>query len=260
MRFEGKVVLVSSGATGMGRAATEAFIREGAKVAFGYQAGVEKMKTAAQEVLANIQAAGGDAIALPVDITKENSVIAMVGETVEKYGTVDILLNSAGMFDGNKLTHEMDERTFDLVQAVNLKGIFLMCKHVLPYMMKQEKGNIINIASIAGLRASNGGIAYTSSKFGVIGLTQKMAIEYGQYHVRVNALCPGFTITPFDNNANDMTEFALKHKKIPAGRAGTVTDMANAILFLASDESDYMTGTHLLVDGGKYIKWDNLND
>ncbi len=260
MKFEGKVVLVSSGATGMGKAATEMFAREGAKVAFGYQAGVEKMEAAAKKVLNKITDAGGKVMTLPVDITKEGSVVSMVCEVAKKYGTIDILLNSAGMFDGNKLTHEMEERTFDLVQAVNLKGIFLMCKHVLPYMMKQNKGNIVNIASIAGLRASNGGIAYTSSKFGVIGLTQKMAIEYGSYHIRVNALCPGFTITPFDNDSNNMSEFALKHNKIPAGRAGTVTDMANAIKFLASDDSDYMTGTHLLVDGGKYIKWDNLND
>jgi 3-oxoacyl-[acyl-carrier protein] reductase len=143
----------------------------------------------------------------------------MVRTAADAFGTIDILLNSAGMFDGNVLTHEMDVKTFDLVQAVNLRGIFLASKHALPYMMKQNKGNIVNIASIAGLRASNGGIAYTSSKFGVIGLTQKMAIEYGKYHVRINALCPGFTITPFDDDSNKMTEFARKHEKIPAGRA-----------------------------------------
>jgi len=247
MRFQGKVCLVTGGASGIGKAATEAFAREGAKVVF-----CDLVEEAGEQVASEI---GGDFY--QVNVTDRQAVQDWVDDVVEKYGHVDVLINNAGILrDGlfvkvkdGELVKQMSEADFDLVISVNLKGVFNCTQAVAPYMIKQGSGAIISVSSIVGLDGNFGQTNYVATKAGVIGMTKVWARELGRSNVRVNAVAPGFTATEMVKAMPEKILDGMK-ARTPLGRLGEPEDIANAFLFLASNEASFITGIVLRVDGG----------
>jgi NAD(P)-dependent dehydrogenase (short-subunit alcohol dehydrogenase family) len=249
MRFKGKSVLVTGGGSGIGEATALAFGAEGASVAVN-----DARREAAEATAERIRAAGGRAIALPGDVSKGDECRRLVGETVQAFATLDVLVNNAGIgATGTVLT--TDEETWDRLMAVNLRGTFLMCKAALGVMVPRRKGVIVNAGSIAGLHGIPDRAAYVATKFGIVGLTRAMAKDHVKDGIRVNAVCPGTTQTPWieerlrEADDPEQARAALVARQ-PMGRLGTAQEMAAAYLFLASDESAFTTGTLLVVDGG----------
>jgi NAD(P)-dependent dehydrogenase (short-subunit alcohol dehydrogenase family) len=252
MRLDGKVCFVTGGASGMGRVAAEMFCAEGAKVAVA-DLNAEACENAA--AAARKEAAGsGDAIAVPCDVTKDGDVKRAIAATVERYGGLHVLYNNAGIMmaeDGSVI--DTEEWVWDRTLAVNLKGIYLCCRHGIPEMIRSGGGSVINIASfVALLGCSVPQDAYTASKGAVIALTKSLAVQFAPRKVRSNAICPGPIETPL------LTEWLLKDpeaKRVrlarnPTGRFGQPEDIVNAGIFLASDESAWTNGAVLVVDGG----------
>jgi 3-oxoacyl-[acyl-carrier protein] reductase len=247
MRFQGKVCLITGGAAGIGRAAAEAFAREGAKVVI-----CDLAQEAGEQVATDI---GGDFS--KVDVTDRQAVQTWVEDVVEKYGHIDVLINNAGILrDGlfvkvkeGQLVKQMSEADFDLVINVNLKGVFNCTQAVAPVMINQGGGSIISVSSVVGLDGNFGQTNYVATKAGVIGMTKVWARELGRSNIRVNAVAPGFTATEM---VKAMPEKILEGMKArtPLGRLGEPADIANAFLFLASDEASFISGTVLRVDGG----------
>ncbi len=247
MRLQNKVCLVTGGAAGIGKATAERFAEEGAKVII-----CDLVEEGGKQVAAAI---GGDFY--KVNVADRQEVQAWVDDVVKKYGRVDVLVNNAGILrDGlfvkvkdGELVKQMPEADFDLVINVNLKGTFNCAQAVTPYMIKQGGGVILNATSIVGLDGNFGQTNYVASKAGVIGMTKVWARELGRYHIRVNAIAPGFTLTEM---VRQMPENVLQGMvaKTPLGRMGETCDIANAYLFLASDEASFISGVTLRVDGG----------
>ena len=252
MRLDGKVCFVTGGASGMGRVAAAMFCAEGAKVAVAdLNAEVcEKAAAAARE-----EAGGsGDAFAVPCDVTKDADVKRAIAATVKRYGGLHVLYNNAGIMmaeDGSVI--DTEEWVWDRTLAVNLKGIYLCCRHGIPEIVRSGGGSVINIASfVALLGCSVPQDAYTASKGAVIALTKSLAVQFAARKVRSNAICPGPIETPL------LTEWLLKDpeaKRVrlarnPTGRFGQPEDIVNAGIFLASDESAWTNGAVLVVDGG----------
>jgi NAD(P)-dependent dehydrogenase (short-subunit alcohol dehydrogenase family) len=250
-RFTDKVALVTGGNSGIGREVCLALAREGAKVLVAARRASE-----GNETVRLIRDAGGEGTFVATDVTQASSVRAMVQACVERYGRLDIAFNNAGI-TGSVAQDivEFDERDFDATIAVNLKGTWLCMKYQIPEMLKAGGGSIVNCSSTAGLRGGARASAYYSSKHAVIGLTKSVALEYASKGVRVSAVCPGLTITDMmvERIAAAPEKFALIQQKIPMGRAATVAEIANAVLWLCSDESTYVTGAVLSVDGGFVI-------
>lgn len=247
-KLQNKVAIITGAGSGMGRAISLLFAREGAKV-FLCDLNEETVRETCDRVIRD----GGVAQCRKVDMSVMDQVVSLVEDAAKHFGGVEILVNNAGMFDGAVPADQMDEALWDKVNNVNIKGPFVAIKQALPYMLKAGKGAIVNIASIAGLVAGAGGPAYTASKHALIGLTKVVAHTYGHQGIRANAICPGSIISgmlPRETLADDSNPYAQVIKALPAGGAGEVEDIANAALFLASDDSAYVYGQTLVVDGG----------
>ncbi|MER3438464.1 MAG: hypothetical protein C4346_13255, partial [Chloroflexota bacterium] len=239
------VAVVTGGGSGIGRAICERFAREGARIV-----AADLRPERAEETAARIVASGGDAIGLPVDVARADSVAAMAQAALERYDRVDILVNNAGLSVGNDIL-EISEEQWDLNLDVVLKGVYLCSRALLPGMLERRRGVILNISSVNGLIAV-GEAAYSAAKAGMINLTQNMAIRYGDRGVRVNCIAPGTIRTPIwrERLAKDPHVFDKLAKWYPLGRVGEPDDVASAAVFLCSDEASWITGVTLPVDGG----------
>ena len=248
-RFHGKVVLVTGAGSGIGRATTLAFAREGAAVG-----AADASPTKARAVAAEAEASGGRALAIACDVSSPADCSRAVREAEAALGPLDILVNNAGVgASGTVVT--TDEATWDRLMVVNVKGTYLMSRAALAVMVPRRRGVIVNAGSIAGVRAVADRAAYVTTKFAVVGLTKAMALDHVKDGIRVNAVCPGTTLTPWIDErlkeaADPEAAMAALVARQPMGRLGTAEEMAAAYLFLASDESAFTTGTALLVDGG----------
>ena len=247
-RLDGKVALITGAASGMGKIAAELFAGEGARVVLA-DVTDEAGRAAADE----IGSAGGQATFVHTDVSKPQEIEAAVRSTVERFGALNVLYNNAGIFpaDDGSVT-ETTEQTWDRVMDINLKGVFLGCKYAIPAMIDSGGGSIINVASFVALvGAATPQIAYTASKGGVLSMTREIAVEFARKGIRANALCPGPIETPL--LAELLADPVRRERRlvhIPVGRFGQAEEIARAALFLASDESSFITGATFVVDGG----------
>ena len=244
--LEGKVAVVTGAAQGIGQAIAERFAREGAQVSLS-----DLKKDAGQRVSDNIQSSGGVALFTHCDVSVEADVDAMIENTVRQYGTVDILVNNAALAIYRQL-HEYAQSEWDKVIAVNLRGLYLTSRRCIPIMIERGGGSIIHLASAHARITAPGNTPYVAAKGGVVALTRAMALECAPHKIRVNCILPGAIETPMlMENWGDVP--AEKHPlvpRIPLGRVGQPDEIARVAQFLASDDSSYMTGSDVLVDGG----------
>ena len=248
MRLQGKVALITGAGNGIGRETALLFAAEGAQVVV-----VDVNRTAGEVVVREIEAAGGQAIFAQADVSKAADCEAMVQAAENSFGKLNVLFNNAGIMHGdddNAVTTE--ESVWDLTMAINLKGVFLGCKYGIPALKRAGGGSIINTASfVALLGAATPQLAYTASKGGVLAMTRELAVIHARENIRVNALCPGPLRTEL--LMNFLNTDAKKQRRlvhVPMGRFGEAKEIAYAALYLASDESSYVTGTEFMVDGG----------
>ncbi len=245
MRVAGKVALVSGGARGIGAATAKLLAQEGATVVLADVLEVEGHATAAQ-----IGEAGGRAVFMPLDVTDEENWRQVIAATVAAYGKLDVVVNNAGI-SGRAAVAETEVETWDRVMAVNGKGVFLGVKLAIPELRKAGGGSIINISSIYGIVGSETSAAYHASKGAVRIFTKSAAIQYAKDGIRVNSVHPGFVDSPMTAAAHALPEVHnLRVGRTPLGRMGTPEDIAAGILYLASDESSFVTGSELVIDGG----------
>ena len=253
MDFTGKVALVTGGGNGIGRAASVAFVRQGAK-----EVVVDRDAAGAEATAGIIRQNGGEALAVTADVTRSADVKAYVKAAIDTFGRIDCFFNNAGIEGKVASTAEYDEAVFDQVIGVNVKGVFLGMRHVLPEMIRQGGGAVVNTASVAGLVATPGMPAYVASKHAVVGLTKTAAGEVARHGIRVNAVCPG----PVDTRMIHALEEQLApgdpasvgaryQAAIPTGRYSTVEEIASMVLFLCSDLASNTTGGQFVVDGGR---------
>lgn len=249
MRLAGKVALITGGTSGMGRATAALFAKEGARVAI---TGRDEVR--GRVALHEIKSAGSEGIFVRADVRSSDDCRRSVEETLRAFKRLDILFNNAGVFCPHTVP-DCPEEEWDLTVDINLKGTFLMSKHALPIMIAQKSGVIINNSSGWGLVGGDAAAAYCASKGGVVLLTKAMAIDHGRQGIRVNCICPGDVETPMlpeDAKQRGMTweEYLKGAANRPLGRIGQPEEIAKAALFLASDDSSFMTGSTLVVDGG----------
>ena len=247
MQLQNKIVLVTGASRGIGRAVALEFGRAGAKVIVNYCGSQEK----AEAVVAQIQAKGSEAKADQADVSSQEEVQKMFQTILDTFGVLDIVVNNAGITADNLLIR-MKEEEWDRVMDTNLKSVFLVSKLAAKQMMRQRHGNIINMASVVGLLGNAGQANYVAAKSGVIGLTKTMARELAVRGIRVNAIAPGFIVTDMTENLSDAVKEQML-QQIPLKKLGTPEHIANVALFLASDQSAYMTGQILSVDGGMHM-------
>ncbi len=249
MRLKDKVALITGGAAGIGKATAQRFIEEGAKIV------ICDVNAEAGQV--TVQELGSNAAFYKVSVTDRQAVQEWVDDVVARYGRVDVLVNNAGILRDNQLVRfkdgelvkQMPEAEFDLVIAVNLKGVFNCAQAVAPHMIRQGGGVILSASSVVGLDGNFGQTNYVATKAGVIGMTKVWARELGRYGIRVNAVAPGFTATEILVSMPEKVLDGMR-ARTPLGRLGEPRDIANAYLFLASDEASFITGAVLRVDGG----------
>lgn len=250
--LEGKVALVTGGASGIGQATSVVMAREGARVAVA-----DRAEGAAAATVALINAAGGQAIAIGGDVTREADVAAMVARTISAFGRIDCAFNNAGIAPravgpaGQRL-HELSQEAFDRMLAVNLTGVFLCLKHEVAQMLAQGGGGaIVNTASIAGLIGLATSGHYVAAKHGVVGLTKSAALEYAEDGIRVNCVNPGYITTPMTRETvEERGEQILA--KVPMRRMGIPFEIAEAVAWMCSDKASFMTGASHVIDGGYY--------
>jgi NAD(P)-dependent dehydrogenase (short-subunit alcohol dehydrogenase family) len=252
MRLAGKVILVTGAASGMGRVATRMFAEQGAKVI-----AADINESALDEVIAEV---GDRDTVLPVvgNVAVDADVRRMIDEGINRFGALNVLYNNAGIMpDEDTSVVETSEETWERVLDVNLKSIFLVCKHGIPKLIEAGGGSVINIASFVVLMGCTvPQDAYTASKGGVLSLTRSLAVQNGPHGVRVNALCPGPILTPLMETLFSSDEEKNKRlNRIPLGRFGRAEDIVHAGIFLASDESSWMTGSQFVVDGGITVNY-----
>ena len=245
MRLKDKTAIITGGGTGIGRATAILFAKEGANVMI-----VGRRAAPLEDTVAAIKAEGGQAAWLSVDVSKAGDIQTMVEETIKLYGRIDVLFNNAALFMGfGKTIVELTEEEWDGLMAVNLKGVFLCCKYVIPHMIRQGGGAIINCSSIAGHIGQRKQSAYNAAKGGVELLTKCMALDFAGNKIRVNAVCPAWV--EIDFNRDQIEQSGAEVLKLhPIGRFGQPEDVAPAVLYLASDESSWVTGASLMIDGG----------
>ena len=247
MRLKGKVAIVTGAGRGIGQSIALAFAREGARVVLG-----DLDASLLDSVQAEIQALGGQGLAFQMDVSNKGQVQAVVRQALERWGRIDILVNNAGIYEVLP-TEEISEEQWDRLLAVNLKGPFLCCQAVIPIMKGQEQGCIVNMASAAGkVGGTKAGVHYSVSKAGIICLTKQLARELGPHGITVNAVAPGRIDTPMIHAVSDEENEAFR-RRTPLGRLGTPQDVANAVVFLASEEASFITGEILDVNGGLLI-------
>lgn len=244
MDLKDKIAVVTGSSRGIGRAIALKLASLGAKVVVNYRA----TEAAANEVVEQIKAQGGEAIAIQADVSKSDQAQRLIKATLDAYGRLDILVNNAGTTRDNLLAR-MSEEDWDLVLDTNLKGAFNCTKAAIRPMMRQRYGRIVNITSVSGLAGNPGQANYCAAKAGLIGFTKALAKEVGSRNITVNAVAPGFVLTDLTADLSQkLQEQAIE--KAPLGRAGTPKDIANAVAFLVSDEAAFITGQVLSVDGG----------
>lgn len=248
MRLQDKVALITGGGSGIGRESALLFAKEGAKVIIA-----DLNQAAGEQTTADINAANGEAAFCKVDVSKAAEVKQMIAFAEERFGKLNVLFNNAGVFDdrdGSVL--DTEESVWDLVINVNLKGVFLGCQFGIPALLRAGGGSIINTASFVALSgAAVSQVAYTASKGGVLSMTREISVEFARQNIRVNAICPGPVQTPL--LAELLADPARRERRlvhIPLGRFAEAKEIAASALFLASDESSYVTGSTFLVDGG----------
>lgn len=247
MELQGKTAIITGSARGIGEGIAMVFAREGANVV------VNSRKPADCAVVVDkIKAMGGKAIAVGADVSKKNDVTAMVQETLRQFGGVDILVNNAGIEAPPCLLQDLSEEQFDRVLGINLKGVFLCSQAVIPTMIGQGRGRIVNIGSTAAIRMTFFGSAdYTIAKHGVAGLTQHLAWELADHHITVNMVCPGGVLTPLmESGTTPEFREQVAKRLIPLGRMCSIDEIGEAASFLASDRAAMITGQFLAVDGG----------
>jgi NAD(P)-dependent dehydrogenase (short-subunit alcohol dehydrogenase family) len=247
-RLEGKVAVITGAGSGIGRVAASLFAAEGAKVVVA-----DVVADQAEAAVADIEAAGGTATAVTVDVSDEAQVGSMIDHAVASYGGVHVLFNNAGIFpDDDGGVHDTPPATWQKVMDVNLKGVWLGCRAAVPAMLDSGGGSIVNVASFVALvGAATAQMAYTASKGGVLAMTRELAVEYARKGIRANSICPGPIETPL--LAELLSDPARRQRRlvhIPIGRFGRPEEIAKAALFLASDDASFVTGSALVVDGG----------
>ncbi len=250
MRFKDKIVIITGGNSGIGKAAALLFAREGARVM------VADLSDTIDGELANaIADTGSEAGYLKVDVTRAADIEQMFEQTIALWGRFDVLVNSAGVLGPRVRTDKYPEADFDKIIDINVKGLWQCMKTALRYFAEQRSGNIVNIASVAGHLGMVGHIAYSASKHAVVGMTKTAAIEFAKFGIRINAVCPGFTQTPMLEGADTDTAYldALQYAT-PMKRFGKPEEIASAILYLAADESSFITGQSLIADGGLILQ------
>ena len=247
-KLDGKVALISGGARGQGAAEAETFAREGARVVFG-----DIRDDEGKKVEAAIRAGGGEATYLHLDVTSEADWRAAVQAALDRHGRLDVLVNNAAIVIPKVPIEDRTVAEWDQVMAVNAKGVFLCCKYGIPYLLKAGGGSVINVASFVALMgAATSQIAYTASKGAVLSMSRELAVQFARQGVRVNALCPGPVETQLLMRIFNADPGAYERRRVhlPMGRLARAIEIANAALFLASDESSYVNGATFLVDGG----------
>ncbi len=254
MRLAGKTALITGAGSGMGRVASVMFAREGASI---IATDVNEEGLAATAALV-AEGAHGNVLPLSGDVTREADVARWVREGVARFGALHVLYNNAGIFpDADRGVLEMDEATYHRTLDVNLKGVMLCCKHGIPEIVRAGGGSVVNIASFVALVGCTvPQDAYTASKGAVLALTKSLAVQFGRNHVRVNAICPGPILTPLLADLFPNEEEKMKRlNRIPLGRFGLPEDIVYAAMYLASDESAWMTGAEFVVDGGISVNY-----
>jgi NAD(P)-dependent dehydrogenase (short-subunit alcohol dehydrogenase family) len=258
-KLDGRVAIVTGAGSGNGLAIATAFACEGAAVVIGEFSAARGTAAAAK-----IQADGGRASFVETDVRDWQAIDRLVKHTVSEFGRLDIMVNNAGILDGYSTCLETSVELFDQVQAINVRGVFFGCKRALAEMLPAGYGKIVNVASVAGLIAQGGGLAYTTSKHAVVGMTRQLACEYGPNGIRTNALCPGPIVTALRETSREilgagapdmsrglgMSSPERLRDIVPLGAKGVPDDVARAAVFLASPDSDYVNGHTLVIDGG----------
>ncbi|GIP26848.1 2,5-dichloro-2,5-cyclohexadiene-1,4-diol dehydrogenase [Paenibacillus sp. J23TS9] len=247
MRLEGKVALITGAGAGIGKTTALRFAQEGAKVIV-----TDINLDSVNNTLSEIQQAGGSGTAFKHDVSNEDNWKSIVEESVQQFGAIDILFNNAGIYFIKPIADiGLDE--WNRMLSINVTGVFLGMKHVLPVMAKHNGGSVINASSIAGLTGASGHVAYGATKGAVRIMTKDAAIEYASANVRVNSIHPAYINTAMGDYAtqvNKMSAAELGKRMAPMGRFGTVEEVSNLVVFLASDESSYSTGSEFIIDGG----------
>jgi NAD(P)-dependent dehydrogenase (short-subunit alcohol dehydrogenase family) len=254
MKLKDKVAIITGGSSGIGKSTAELFAKEGSKVAV--VAG--KNIAAAQVIAETIRSAGGEAHPLMTDVSDETQVKQMLRETLAKYGRIDILVNSAGIIGTRETIDKIERKDWDQVFEVDVTGPFLCIKHCIPVMLAQGKGAIVNLSSVAGFKASLISPCLSAAKGAIIALTKSLALAYAQHGIRINCISPGTIDTPMarrffmegrtQKEAKElMRRFLSRH---PVGRFGTDDEVARGVLYLASEDSSFVTGINLIIDGG----------
>jgi 3-oxoacyl-[acyl-carrier protein] reductase len=248
-KLEGKVALVTGGGSGIGRATAMLLAAEGAEVAVVDVVGAEP-------VAATIESAGGSALGIEADVADAAAVEAMAATAVDCFGRVDVLVNNAGILDDYLPAADTSDEVWDRVLGVNLKGVFHTARALIPQMLENGGGAIVNVASTAALVGGNGGAAYTTSKHAIVGFTRQLCFDYARYGIRANTVCPGAVETGMTEEIFAAGDAAVMEavRSAPIGRWAQPEELATAIVFLASDDAAFVHGATYVVDGGFSVK------
>ncbi|MGP9689095.1 SDR family NAD(P)-dependent oxidoreductase [Psychrobacter sp. AOP22-C1-C5] len=240
MKLQDRVAIVFGGTSGLGEATAKAFANEGAKIVV-----TGRDEEEGNRIVKDIRDSNQDAIFVKADVTEKNDIQAVVDKALTTYGQIDILYNGAGIHDAYDNAVELEEDFYDKLMAINVKAPYLASKMVIPHFIKQGGGTIINVGSQATQMAGPGGSAYVTSKHAILGFSKQLAFDFGSQGIKVNTLSPGFIKTPMTEGIEDE-----RLERIPAKRAGKPEEIAALAVFLASDDSNYMQGANVLMDGG----------